>query len=160
MYMLNYQNIISAMLDFVPEIRDDYALMKKECLDGGALWDAQDYRDMGSAYTTGKSFEEMHTPDVSTVFEDLIVPLILALSCDAEGSSRLIEIMNWLEEASADSDVANAIAVSVCESLITTHVSKIEAIYPYMGKRVRDMCIMQFSEYHISEATKRIFGVA
>ncbi len=112
---------------------------------------------MGAAYTTGKSFEEMHSPGVTIVFEDLLVPLILALSCDAEGSFQLTEIMNWLEEASADSDVANAIAVTVCESLITTHVSKIEAIYPYMGKRVRDMCIMQFSENHISKATKRIF---
>ena len=147
------------MLDFVPEIRDEYALMKKRSLDAGALWDVQDYRDMGAAYTTGKSFEELHSPGVTIVFEDLLVPLILALSCDAEGSFRLTEIMNWLEEASTNSDVANAIAVTVCESLITTHVSEIEAIYPYMGKRVRDMCIMQFSEYHISKATKRIFGV-
>ncbi len=157
---LGYQNIIPALMEFVPEIRDGYALMKEEYVSGGSLWDAQDYEEMSYSYAPDKFLEEQHTPGVTIVLEHLLVPLIIALSHDARGSARLTEIMKWLEKASNNADVDNAVAISICEPLITTYQSKIEAIYPYMGKKVREMCIMQFPEYKISEATKRIFGVS
>lgn len=131
------QNILSQLLDVVPELKEGY-----ETITGHSV----------------HSTKAPYKPGITIVFEDLLVPFIAALSSDITRSDRLADVMNWIEQLANSEipEVRNLVAVGVCEALITNEDKHLQKIQPYMGKKTRGLCRSLFPLYHVSENTAKL----
>ena len=153
--------ILPSLLETFPELREGYAVMAEEARIGYECLTEQDIEDM-------RSIHEIHNfaphddslPGYIIVLENLLVPLIIELSKSRQKSGRLIEAMQWVEHMAVSTvfAVSNGIACGVCEPLITNHSAHLPGIVPFMGSTTKGLCTMQFPEYRIDEATKRLFS--
>lgn len=154
--MITYKEIVPELLSLVPDLKTKYAEMNA---DFGVSFTEKDLDDL-------QQIEKAHDLQVTTnsvgpsiVFENLFVPYLLGISGTNSNSTKLSEIMNWVEELSSSEvfEVSNLVAGSFCEPLLASHEDKLPALYPLMGKRTKELCRMQFSRFIVSDATKKMF---
>jgi hypothetical protein len=154
------QSLIPHLLEVVPEIRDEYEAMRKYAIESHPHWIDQDYEDMLRIAQIHNLPKKQHDePGITLVVEDLLVPHIIKQALDTRSSSRLHEIMKWVEGlANSDIfDVKNLVAASICQPMITTFEDELKHIYPYMGKKTKELCRIQLPYYNIRSKTKRLF---
>ena len=153
--MTTYLDVVPQLLDIIPELNQNYDKMNEGF---GSKFSAAEIEELD------KLDESLRLPKVkqrsigtTIVFENLLVPYIVSLAT-SEDWTVLSKIMDWIEVlANGIFEVSNLVAGSVCEPIIASNGNSILTIYPYMGKRTREFCKMQFSRFMVSDEVKQLF---
>ena len=156
----NINLLIPELLQNIPEIQTEYLEMLLEYRDGAeklSEQDIQELRDIRIMHNIPES--DLNTPGISLVFDALVTPLIVKLAVEKKSANRLSEIMEWIETLAKSEvlDIHNLISVCTCESLITTYEDSLSGVFPFMGKRTRELCKLQFDEWRLSPETFELF---
>jgi hypothetical protein len=156
--MTSQQLVIAELLKLLPALRSGYAAMSLEFAEGLTDEDVASIQEIQQMHNL-----EGNDPKAvgsTIVFENLLMPHIAALA-DAGDFSEVSRIMNWIETLSRSEvfNISNLVAVTICESLITSFSDKLlPQVYPYMGEKTKSLCIMQFPAYKISDEVKKLFS--
>ncbi len=155
--MNTYQEIVPDLLTLVPEIRVEYAEMNAEFSSSFSERDVDELQQLEETYELTNNTDSI---DTTIVFENLLVPYVVDIASTGKNSKKLSQIMDWLEALSINPvfEVSNLVAGSFCEPLIGSHEDKLSLLYPFMGKKTKELCKMQFSRFIVSEETKKMFG--
>lgn len=154
--MVAYQEVVSQLMVLAPQLKGKYQELNTNFRRNLSDQDLEESRLIEDLHGLQSNQGNI---GVSVVFENLFIPCILELANDQDKSTHLSEVMNWVESL-ANSDifaVSNLVAGSVCEPLIASHEDKLSNIFPYMGRKTRELCKMQFSRFIITNQTKIMF---
>jgi len=126
---INYQNVVQALLDAIPEIKSKYEEKRKQ-------WAATSKKD------------DFHTVP-TIVYEGVFVPYVKFLF-DSGAEAELKKVFIFLERLSSDFNerLKNLVEVPVCEDLD----DYLERARQYMGPRTLQLSI-EF-ENHMNEIAK------
>ena len=96
------------------------------------------------------------------LLEDLVIPLLIRLAEDntAEAHQRLSELFGWFEYLATETgkEARNAVATGICPALITNEVAYLPVFAPLMGEATKELCIIMFHWYRVSDQTKKLLG--
>ncbi len=155
--MSTYQEIVSDLLTLVPEIRAEYAEMNAGFGSGFSEHDVDELQQLEETYERTNNTNSLGT---TIVFENLLVPYVVDIVNTGKNSKKLSQLMDWIEALATNPvfEVSNLVAGSFCEPLIASHQDELSLLYPFMGKRTKELCKMQFSRFIVSEEIKKMFG--
>ena len=155
--MSTYQEIVSDLLTLVPEIRAEYAEMNAGFGSGFSEHDVDELQQLEETYERTNNTNSLGT---TIVFENLLVPYVVDIVSTGKNSKKLSQLMDWIEALATNPmfEVSNLVAGSFCEPLIGSHQDELSLLYPFMGKRTKELCKMQFSRFIVSEEIKKMFG--
>lgn len=156
----NEQQLITDLITIVPEIENDILYMQDSFKKRSTLLDLEDKQQLDSIQQKRK-LHSVRTDQVGIdiIMEDILIPYIMNTITENKNTRQIKQVMDWIEGI-AHSDlfeIRNAVATSICEPLITSFQSDLPYVYPYLGDKTRSLCKMQFSEYNITDATKKLF---
>ena len=155
--MSTYQEIVSDLLTLVPEIRAEYAEMNAGFGSGFSEHDVDELQQLEETYERTNNTNSLGT---TIVFENLLVPYVVDIVSTGKNSKKLSQLMDWIEALATNPmfEVSNLVAGSFCEPLIGSYQDELSLLYPFMGKRTKELCKMQFSRFIVSEEIKKMFG--
>ena len=136
--VMTYVELEKAIVDRVPEIHSGYQAALE-------LYD-----------------ESEPTYGAIITLEDFVVPLLIRLAEDntIEANQRLLELFGWFEylATKAGNEARNAVGTGICPALITDKASYLPKFAPLMGKATKELCIIMFHQYRVSDRTKQLLG--
>lgn len=151
-YDYDLKKLLPELFLIVPEIESEYNHMKKQ---SEKVIHPPEYIQKMSDLRQSLGMPSWHdysSPGMTIVFENLLVPQIVALAEDAQ-SHRLEEIFIWIETL-ANSEyfaVRNLVGLCVCIPLMTSRNKTFPNIFPYMGNETIEKCRKASPDYRLDK---------
>lgn len=150
------QELLSDLLEHVPELRSGYIQIKAEM--AGIQFSEKDYQELEQlSEIYGFPMHEERLPGMTIVFEDLLIPQLVEF-IEQGNYHRLEAVMKWIERLSASEHFAvrNLVAVTICESFLSSYNKCFQTIFLYMGDKTKTICKMATEGLIIKDEIKQI----